>query len=34
MMGNLSFFLGGKTAEDGHKWRPNLAAVRAAINKN
>jgi hypothetical protein len=31
MMGNLSFFLGGKTAEDGHKWRPNLAAVRAAI---
>ncbi|EXA29409.1 hypothetical protein FOVG_19092 [Fusarium oxysporum f. sp. pisi HDV247] len=34
MMGNLSFFLGGKTAEDGHTWRPNLAAVRAAINKN
>ncbi|KAJ0129356.1 hypothetical protein HZ326_27178 [Fusarium oxysporum f. sp. albedinis] len=31
MIGNLSFFLGGKTAEDGHKWSPNLAAVRAAI---
>ena len=31
MMGNLSFFLGGKTAEDGDKWRPNLGAVRAAI---
>jgi hypothetical protein len=31
MMGNLSFFLGGKTAEDGHKWSPNLGAVRAAI---
>jgi hypothetical protein len=21
MMGNLSFFLGGKTAEDEHRWR-------------
>jgi hypothetical protein len=31
MMGNLSFFLGGKTAEDGHRWSPNLRAVRAAI---
>jgi hypothetical protein len=27
MMGNLSFFLGGKTAEDGHRWSPNLGAV-------
>ncbi|KAL9570493.1 hypothetical protein ACKAV7_005381, partial [Fusarium commune] len=31
MMGNLSFFLGGKTADDGHRWSPNLRAVRAAI---
>ncbi|KAJ0127700.1 Uncharacterized protein HZ326_23018 [Fusarium oxysporum f. sp. albedinis] len=31
MIGNLSFFLGGKTAEDGHRWSPNLRAVRAAI---
>jgi hypothetical protein len=31
MIGNLSFFLGGKTAEDGHRWNPNLGAVRAAI---
>ncbi|RKL16970.1 hypothetical protein BFJ72_g15309, partial [Fusarium proliferatum] len=31
MMGNLSFFLKGKTAEDGHRWSPNLRAVRAAI---
>lgn len=30
-MGDLSFFLGGKTAADGDKWRPNLQAVRAAI---
>ncbi|KAJ0130531.1 Uncharacterized protein HZ326_26364, partial [Fusarium oxysporum f. sp. albedinis] len=29
--GNLSFFLGGKTAEDGHRWSLNLRAVRAAI---
>ncbi|EXL64252.1 hypothetical protein FOPG_19481 [Fusarium oxysporum f. sp. conglutinans race 2 54008] len=32
MMGNLSFFLGGKTAEDGHRWCPNFRAVRAVIN--
>jgi hypothetical protein len=31
MIGNLSFFLGGKTAEEGRKWRPNLVVVRAAI---
>ncbi|RKK26968.1 hypothetical protein BFJ66_g16877 [Fusarium oxysporum f. sp. cepae] len=31
MIGNLSFFLGGKTAEDGHRWSPNLGAVRAVI---
>jgi hypothetical protein len=23
MIGNLSFFQGDKTAEDGHKWRPS-----------
>jgi ribonuclease HI len=31
MVGNLSFFLGGKSASDGPKWTPNLEAVRAAI---
>ncbi|RYC78634.1 hypothetical protein BFJ63_vAg18491 [Fusarium oxysporum f. sp. narcissi] len=31
MIGNLSFFLGGKTADDGHRWSPDLGAVRAAI---
>ena len=31
MMGNVSFFLGGKAAADGPKWAPNLQAVRAAI---
>jgi ribonuclease HI len=31
MMGNLSFFLGGKSVSDGAKWRPNLEAVRAAV---
>ncbi|KAJ0126337.1 Uncharacterized protein HZ326_30556, partial [Fusarium oxysporum f. sp. albedinis] len=31
MMGNLSFFLGGKSASDGTKWRPNLEAVRATV---
>jgi sigma54-dependent transcription regulator len=31
MVGNLSFFLGGKAASDGPKWTPNLEAVRAAI---
>ena len=31
MMGNLSFFLGGKAASDGTEWAPNLRAVRAAI---
>ncbi|KNB06199.1 hypothetical protein FOXG_06987 [Fusarium oxysporum f. sp. lycopersici 4287] len=34
MIGNLPFFLGGKTAEDGHRWSPNLGAVRATSNKN
>ena len=29
MLGNLSFFLGGKS--DGPKWAPNLEAVRAAV---
>jgi hypothetical protein len=31
MIGNLSFFLGGKSASDGAKWRPNLEAVRATV---
>jgi hypothetical protein len=31
MMGNLSFFLGGKSAPDGPKWAPNLEAVQAAV---
>jgi hypothetical protein len=31
MVGNLSFFLGGKSASDGPKWTPNLEAVRAAV---
>ena len=31
MMGNLSFFLGGKPASDGPKWAPNLEAVRAIV---
>ncbi|KAM5529845.1 reverse transcriptase [Fusarium oxysporum f. sp. phaseoli] len=31
MMGNLSFFLGGKSASDVPKWTPNQEAVRAAI---
>jgi hypothetical protein len=30
-MGNLSFFLGGKSALDGPRWSPNLQAVRATI---
>lgn len=30
-MGNLSFFLGGKAASDGDKWRPDMKAVRAAV---
>ena len=30
-MGNLSFFLGGKSASDGDKWAPNIQAVRATI---
>lgn len=29
--GNLSFYLGGKSALDGPKWKPNMAAVRATI---
>ncbi|KAJ3455686.1 hypothetical protein MRS44_017168 [Fusarium solani] len=31
MMGNLSFFLGGKSTSDGQKWAPNLQAVRATV---
>jgi hypothetical protein len=31
MIGNLLFFLGGKMAEDGYKWRLNLTAIQAAI---
>jgi hypothetical protein len=31
MMGNLSFFLGGKAASDGLQWAPNLEAVRAIV---
>ena len=31
MLGNLSFFLGGKSASDGPKWAPNLEAVRATV---
>ncbi|KJZ68274.1 hypothetical protein HIM_12336 [Hirsutella minnesotensis 3608] len=30
-IGNLSFFLGGKAASDGDKWKPDLQAVRAAV---
>jgi hypothetical protein len=30
-MGNLSFFLGGKSASDGDKWAPDIQAVRATI---
>ena len=30
-MGNLSFFLGGKAASDDDKWKPDMQAVRAAI---
>lgn len=30
-LGNLSFFLGGKSASDGPKWASNLEAVRAAV---
>ncbi|KAI8401517.1 hypothetical protein FOFC_18386, partial [Fusarium oxysporum] len=30
ILGNLSFFLGGKTAEEGHRWSPNLRAVRGS----
>ncbi|OAQ62543.1 reverse transcriptase [Purpureocillium lilacinum] len=30
-MGNLSFFLGGKAATDDDKWRPDLEAMRAAV---
>ncbi|KJZ68980.1 hypothetical protein HIM_11621 [Hirsutella minnesotensis 3608] len=30
-IGNLSFFLGGKAASDGDKWKPDMQAVRAAI---
>jgi hypothetical protein len=30
-IGNLSFFLGGKSASDGPKWSPNLQAVRVTI---
>jgi ribonuclease HI len=30
-IGNLSFFLGGKSAADNDKWQPDMQAVRAAI---
>lgn len=30
-MGDLSFFLGGKSMSDGEKWKPNMSAVRATI---
>ncbi|KID81406.1 hypothetical protein MGU_11230 [Metarhizium guizhouense ARSEF 977] len=30
-IGNLSFFLGGKSASDGEGWEPNLAAIRTTI---
>ncbi|KAM4061783.1 DDE superfamily endonuclease [Hirsutella rhossiliensis] len=30
-IGNLSFFLGGKAASDGDKWKPDMQAVHAAI---
>ena len=29
--GNPSFYLGGKSALDGDKWKPNMAAVRTTI---
>ena len=29
--GSLSFFVGGKTTSDPVDWKPNIAAVRAAI---
>jgi hypothetical protein len=31
MMGNLSFFLGGKSGSDGEGWKPDMAAVRTTI---
>ncbi|KAM3502786.1 hypothetical protein MY11210_008956 [Beauveria gryllotalpidicola] len=31
LMGNLSFFLGGKAASDGDKWTPNIEAVKATV---
>ena len=30
-MGNLSFFLGGKSGSDGEGWNPDMAAVRTTI---
>ncbi|KAJ6436810.1 endonuclease/exonuclease/phosphatase [Purpureocillium lavendulum] len=30
-MGNLSFFLGGKSGSDGEEWKPDMAAVRTTI---
>jgi hypothetical protein len=30
-MGNLSFFLGGKSGSDGETWNPDMAAVRTTI---
>ena len=29
--GNISFYLGGKTAMDDDNWAPNMDAVRATI---
>ena len=31
-IGNLSFFLGGKSGSDGEGWKPDVAAVRMTIN--
>ena len=30
-MGNLSFFLGGKSGSDGEEWKPDVAAVPTTI---
>ena len=30
-VGNLSFFLGGKSGSDDEGWKPDMAAVRTAI---
>ena len=30
-IGNLSYFLGGKTRFDGEEWKPDMKAIRATI---